>query len=317
MPRREWDQLVQPRRSRVRRLCGWLFCMVVLCTTASRATVPEVQRVRLGAELRRIREAEGLSGTSVAKELGWSQSKVSRVETGRFGASLGEVADLLNFYGVAEEVRAELLASVARSEGMPGVWVVRAGGHTRRQSEVQAIEARVRRIRQYQGLWIPGLLQSPDYAAAVARVKRLGEVRAFVERRQARQALVSTQSSVKYQAVIEEGALHRAPGHERSMLTGQLDLLLSAVDSGWADLRVRTASAASAFATGSFVMYDFRSGPPVVLEEAQTADLYLSDETDVAAYKRLFASLHKEALDQDASRELIESVRRHMASESI
>ena len=93
-------------------------CMVALCTTAWEGLVSEAARTHLGRELRRLREAEGLSGTAVAKELGWSQSKVSRVETGRFGASVAEVAELLAFYGVDEEVRAELLASVARAEGL-------------------------------------------------------------------------------------------------------------------------------------------------------------------------------------------------------
>lgn len=289
--------------------------IVALCTTAlwGPVPVPDPDRSRVGAELRRIREAEGLSGMSVAKELGWSQSKVSRVETGRFGASVGEVAELLNYFGVAEEVRAELLASVARSEGLEGAWVVRAGGHARRQSEVQAVEARVRLIRQYQTLWVPGLLQSAQYSAAVARANRLRQVARFVERRQERQSLVANEPNTKYQVVIEEEVLRRSPGKAQRILAGQLQHLLTAVESGWVDLRVRTPGDTSTFAIGSFVMYDFRAGPPVVLCEAQTADLYLSAEAEITAYTKLFASLHKEALDADASYELIKKVRRQLA----
>lgn len=76
----------------------------------------EVNAAR-GAELRALRESCGLSGVAAPAGAGRLQSKLSRVETGRFGASLTEVADLLDLYGAPEEVRAELLARVARWDG--------------------------------------------------------------------------------------------------------------------------------------------------------------------------------------------------------
>jgi transcriptional regulator with XRE-family HTH domain len=108
------------------------------CTHAWVA-VSDHDLMRLGGERRVPRERFGLPGTQVARRLGWSQSKVSRVETGRFGASLEELAALLDFYGVAEEVRAELLARVARRDGLASAWVARAGGPRRRQGEVGLI----------------------------------------------------------------------------------------------------------------------------------------------------------------------------------
>lgn len=269
--------------------------------------------LRVGGELRRIRERAGLSGSAVARDLGWSQSKVSRVETGRFGASLEEVAELLNFYGVAEEVRAELLASVARHEGMEGAWVVRAGGTKRRQAELATVEARVKGLSQYHALWFPGLLQSADYAAAIAKSGRFGPQGAFVERRLERQAVLKKQKGVKYRAVIEEHALTVSPG-AGSILPSQLEHVLEAIDTGFVDLRIRPRTAENAvFTAGSFVLYDFKSGPPVVLAEAQTADLYLSAEADVTAYKKLFSELQRDALDPQASRERVESARRRGA----
>lgn len=289
-------------------------CIFALCTTASRLLMAESSHLRVGGELRRIREQAGLSGSAVARDLGWSQSKVSRVETGRFGASLEEVAELLNFYGVAEEVRAELLASVARHEGMEGAWVVRAGGTKRRQAELATVESRLKGLSQYQSLWFPGLLQSADYAAAVAASGRFGPQGAFVERRLERQTVLKKQKGVKYRAVIEEHALTVSPG-AGSILPGQLEHVLDALDTGFVDLRVRPRTAENAvFTAGSFVLYDFKSGPPVVLAEAQTADLYLSAEADVTAYKKLFTELQRDALDPQASRELVESARRRGAS---
>jgi transcriptional regulator with XRE-family HTH domain len=290
--------------------------MVVLCITASGHVVADgASNARVGAELRRIREAAGLSGSAVARELGWSQSKVSRVETGRFGASIGEVSELLDFYGVAQEVRAELLSAVARVEGLEGSWVVRAGGSPRRQVEVQTVESRVRRIRQYQALWVPGLLQSPEYAAAVARAGNFGAVDTFVSTRLQRQVALTNGRGVRYDLVVEQDALIRAPGRERDVVPAQLDHLMAAVDGGRIDLRIRPTLDAKEFCTASFVLYDFREGPPVVLYEAHAADLYLSAAADVTAHERLFRNLQREALDRDASRTLIESMRRERASQ--
>lgn len=274
----------------------------------------ESAQARVGGELRRIRESAGLSGSAVARDLGWSQSKVSRVETGRFGASLEEVAELLNYYGVAEEVRADLLSSVARHEGMEGAWVVRGGGSKHRQAELATVETRVKRLSQYQALWFPGLLHSADYAAAIAASGRFGPQGAFVERRLERQAILKKQRGVKYHAVIEEHCLTISPGNA-SIMTGQLERVLEAIDSGFVDLRIRPHAAENAtFTAGSFVLYDFKVGPPVVLAEAQTAELYLSAEADVTAYKKLFAELQRDALDPTASRAVIESARRRGAS---
>lgn len=289
-------------------------CMLTLCITALSPQMPEATQIRVGEQLRRIRESAGLSGSAVARELGWSQSKVSRVETGRFGASLEEVAQLLNYYGVPEEVRAEILASVARHEGMEGAWVVRAGGSPRRQAEVATVESRVVGLSQYQALWFPGLLQSAEYAAAIAKSGGFGPQGAFVERRQQRQETLRARTDVSYRVVLEEQALTLSPGAGSVMAT-QLDHVLEAMDQGFVDLRIRSQDATNAvFASSSFVVYDFASGPPVVLAEAQTADLYLSAEADVAAYRGLFTRLQKNALGRKESRAAVESARRRLAS---
>ena len=290
-------------------------CMVVLCIGASEDFMADPgANARVGNELRRIREQAGLSGSAVARELGWSQSKVSRVETGRFGASIGEVAALLDYYGVAEEVRAEILSWVARDDGAQGAWVVRAGGPRRRQAEVGAVEARVKRLLQYQALWFPGLLQSPSYANAIAKAGHFPAPEGIAERRQERQEALRSRRKVAYQVVVEQGVLERSPG-SRETMHEQLTAVLDVVDEGFVDLRIRPEQGdRAAYAAGSFVFYDFAEGSPVVLVEAQTADLYLSSEGDVAAYRRLFRDLQRDALDKDASRLLLERTRRQLAS---
>jgi hypothetical protein len=289
-------------------------CMVVLCITALGDSMADVSsNARVGSELRRIRERAELSGSAVARELGWSQSKVSRVETGRFGASIGEVAALLDYYAVPEEVRAEILSWVARDDGGQGAWVVRAGGPRRRQAEVGAVEARVKRLIQYQAFVIPGLLQTPSYAAAVAKAGRFPSPKGIAERRQERQEAMRRRK-VTYQVVVEESVLVRSPGPSTTMQE-QLAAVLDAMDDGVVDLRVRPSHQESAsYTAGSFVLYDFLEGAPVVLVEAQTADLYLSSEADVTAYRRLFHDLQLDSLDGDSSRRIVEKARRQLAS---
>ena len=153
-------------------------------------------REALGSELRRMREVIGLSGMAVAAELQWSQSKVSRIEAGRLGVSLSDLSALLRTYGASEEVTAELLTMAAAGGGKAGAWIVQAGGTVRRQGEVAAIEARVHRIRQYSLTTVPGLLQSPAYTAAMARVGNFGDPAALVKARAARQSLLGSPAAL-------------------------------------------------------------------------------------------------------------------------
>jgi transcriptional regulator with XRE-family HTH domain len=257
--------------------------------------------IRLGGELRRIREAAGLSGSELARAIGWSQSKVSRVETGRFGASLAELAELLDFYQVPEEVRAELLARTARREGLEGAWVVRAGGPPRRQAELGTIESRVHRLRQYQATAVPGLLQTSRYAQAVAEAMGFEDVPSIAERRGERQAAFHRREDVRYEVVLDARALMRWPGGD-SVMIEQLEHL---IDLEWPSLDLRVLPArggAGALSMGGFLIYEFtESRPTVVLVESHSADLYLSSERDVTTYGDTFTRLQKDSLSPRAS----------------
>ncbi|MEU0269853.1 helix-turn-helix transcriptional regulator [Nocardioides sp. NPDC006303] len=270
--------------------------------------------VRLGAELRRFREDAGLSGSEVARALGWSQPKISRVETGRFAASLEEIATLLDYYGSPEEVRAELLATVARREGMAGAWVVRAGGTRRRQGEIQAVEQRVERLRQYQAVIVPGLLQTRAYARSVAEAMGFAESAAIAERRMARQEAFKASTPGRYEVVLDARALLRWAGG-RSVMIEQLQSLID-TDVNLVDLRILPlGSDAAAMTVGGFLVYEFSSDKPaVIMLESQTADTYLSDEVDVSAYGSVFDRLQKDALSVEASRQYLERSLRELRS---
>lgn len=125
---------------------------------------PIVRRHRLGTELRRLREAAGLTGGQVIRRVGWaSASKLSRLENGRSRPDLGDVLDLLDLYAPNPHVREELVA-ITRDAGDARRWLRSYPVMTRRQREYAELEAGSVQIREYGGLLIPGLLQTAEYA---------------------------------------------------------------------------------------------------------------------------------------------------------
>ncbi len=264
-----------------------------------------VQRQRVAAELKRIREALGVPGDEVAAALGWSQPKVSRIENARIAVSVRDLATLLHYYGVPEEVRAELLSVNADEEGYPGAWIVRAGGPTRRQGEVAAIETRVAVIRQYYPLMVPGQLQSPEYALAYTRAGGWPDPESIVSRRMQRQRLLGAADAPAYTALLDARAFLAGYGSVEVM-RGQIAHLRRRAELPNVEVRViPLGSPRTAGAMGPFTIYDFRAetSPPVVFLESQTADIYFSAAPDVDTYVSLFDRLARDALDRQASME--------------
>jgi transcriptional regulator with XRE-family HTH domain len=256
-------------------------------------------RVQVGAELRRIREETGLSGVQVAAALGWSQSKVSRIEGGRLRTTLNDLLAVLALYEVPEEVRAELLSVAVARDGLPGAWIVRAGGPSRRQGEVAAIEKRVKRIRQYAAVTVPGLLQCESYTRAIAIAGGFVDVEDIVTRRRARQEILDAASAPALDVVLDERSLQRWPG-DADVLDDQLLHLLRL--GALPNVRIRVLPNGPALgdcvSIGQFLMYDFRdpAAPAVVMLESQTADAYLSATEDLKAYSKLFDNLVRVSL---------------------
>ncbi|HEX6074588.1 MAG TPA: helix-turn-helix transcriptional regulator [Micromonosporaceae bacterium] len=272
-------------------------------------------RQRVAAELKRLRELAGESSPSVAAALGegWSQSKVSRIENGRIGVSVRDLAALLSFYGAPEDVKAELLTMTAEDLGHDGAWVVRGGGTPRRQGEVAAIETRVWRLRQYHPLMVPGLLQSPQYAEAIARLGGFDDPAGIVSRRMARQRALVGRGAPEYMAVLDARAFGYRPG-DQGLMREQIIYVCERANLPEVTLRVIPLGVEGvATAMVPFLLYDFRAemSPPVVMIETQSADLYLSSTTDVGLYTDLFERLTQRALDHDASVDYLMSLTDH------
>jgi transcriptional regulator with XRE-family HTH domain len=128
---------------------------------------PTVLRLLLGAQLRRLREARGISAHDAAQAIRGSESKISRIELGRNAVREIDIADLLTLYGITDKAEREQLLSLASRANQPGWW------HRYRDvlppwfQAYIGLEESAHSIRSYDVQFVPGLLQTEEYAAAV------------------------------------------------------------------------------------------------------------------------------------------------------
>jgi transcriptional regulator with XRE-family HTH domain len=267
------------------------------------ATDASAQRLRIGAELRRLREMAQLSGEYVARTLGWSQPKVSRIEAGRTAFTVKDVAGLLALYGVTDDVRAELLGATAEDTG-EGAWIVRAGGFPRRQGSIASLESVTKRIRHHQPVVLPGLLQTYEYARAVAKAAGAADPDGIAATRMRRQEMLTAKNAPKYEVVLDARALLLGVG-DADLIKSQIVALADRAESlRRLDLRVIPLGAVTAvFSTVGFTVYDFRAveSPSVAWIEAPTGDVYFSAPEDIERYAELFKALQGVALPPDLS----------------
>ncbi|REE98714.1 helix-turn-helix domain-containing protein [Thermomonospora umbrina] len=174
---------------------------------------PVVPRVLLGSRLRRLREEAGVTREAAGEEIRASGSKISRLELGRTGFKQRDVADLLSLYGVADEAERAVLLEMARQANGPAWWHAYAEVVPSWFQSYLSLEPAAAVIRTYEVQFVPGLLQTEEYARAVIRVGHPGAAAAEVERRvelrMRRQAILHRARPPHLWAVVDEAALRR------------------------------------------------------------------------------------------------------------
>jgi transcriptional regulator with XRE-family HTH domain len=269
-----------------------------------------VRSRQVAAELRLLREQAGLSGAEVAKRMGMSPSKISRIETGNSGLQIEDVAALLGLYQVPASTRDELLDLVRRSEERG--WWTRQPGLPQLWRSLIDFEAKATRVQNYEALFVPGLLQTAEYARAIIQgvepTISEAELDNLVASRMARQALLARASSPQFFAVIDEGALRRPVG-ERGVMHRQLQHLLGAMEQPHVTLRVvPLVAGAHAGLRGPFVILEFAEEPALVHVENHSTGLFLEEEADLAAYRVALGNILHAALATAATAELIAQI---------
>jgi len=142
-----------------------------------------VLRMLLGARLRRLREAAGLTPEKAGYEIRASRSKISRMETGRVGLKLRDIEDLLTLYGVADEKQRGQVVALARRSRKPEWWTQYTDVLPGWFETYLSLEPAATTIRSFVTQFVPGLFQTADYARAVTRLGHKSAPEAEIERR--------------------------------------------------------------------------------------------------------------------------------------
>src|SRR6266700_1724306 len=174
---------------------------------------PTVLRILLGSQLRRLRESKGITRAEAGYTIRASGSKISRLELGRVSFKERDVADLLTLYGVTDDGERQALLNLADKANSPGWWH-RYNDLLPSWFQVYVgLEDAATLIRTYEVQFIPGLLQTEDYARTVMSVGQAGAAAEEVERRVRlrtdRQRLLTRPGGPRLWAVIDEAALRR------------------------------------------------------------------------------------------------------------
>lgn len=272
---------------------------------------PTVRRRRLAAELRRLRERAGFIGEEVAARLGWSTSKLSRIETAKSGIKPEDLELLLGLYGLDEPHRSELKALAqephragrlkAISAGLPGV-----------HAEFLNVEAEAESVWNWEPQIVPGLLQTEGYARAVMAgwhsmfTAPPSEIERRVEARHLRQQVLQRDPPLQLSVVMDESVLYRKLG-DASVMRGQLQHIIEASQRPNIKVRILPLKNDHPVATVAFTYIKFPQLYEMPLDDIVTFEHLtdtgqIDDPDDTYKYGIVFKALEESSLDPDQSR---------------
>ncbi|WP_285570142.1 helix-turn-helix domain-containing protein [Actinoallomurus iriomotensis] len=288
--------------------------MEVGVETAQPAGGPTVLRRLLGAQLRRLRERQGITREEAGYAIRASGSKMSRLELGRVGFKERDVADLLTLYGVTDETDRESLLALAQDANSPGWWH-RYGDVLPGWFETYVgLEEAAALVRTYEVQFIPGLLQTEEYARAVISLGNSTapseEIEQRVSLRMTRQKLLTRGESPRLWAVVDEAALRRPIGG-RDVMRGQLERLIEATKLPGVILQVLPFRVGGHTAeAGAFSILRFPESdlPDVVYVEQLTSALYLDRRDDVDSYMEAMERLCVVSAHPDETAEILSRI---------
>jgi transcriptional regulator with XRE-family HTH domain len=277
---------------------------------------PPVRRRLLGASLRRLREGAGYTLDDAARILECDRSKISRIETGQRGIRPKELRELLTEYGV-EQRRADALLTIARQASQTGWWQFYSHVLDDAYQDFISLEASTQAMWTYEAQLVPGLLQTEDYARAIAAASLVAETQdqreQYVQARLTRQQILTRDAPLQFWAILSEGALRQMVGGPQVMNAQLRYLVEVATSRPNVNLQVLPfAAGAHAATSGPFVIMKFPEAPDlgVVYLEGQTGGIYLESADEVARYTLSFEHLRASALSTAATVRLIDEVAR-------
>jgi transcriptional regulator with XRE-family HTH domain len=273
---------------------------------------PYVRRLRLAAELRALRTEAGLTHEQLAKRIAQSRAQISRLENGHV-VDLDDVMKILDALGVDGD-RWTNIMTIAREAGERGWWESnRAMGE--RQALIADLEAGAQEIREFQMTFVPGLLQTAEFAQARVEAERLtGPIdyrpEKAVEARLGRQRMLRRPGGPTYEVILDEVAIRRCAAPPE-VVKAQLYALTATIN-GNPKVAVRILPVDAVIEDYSvprsaFSIYTFEDDldPTVVTVDTVTDDLLLTEPADVSLYEELYRRLRKATLPIDQGIDLM------------
>ncbi|ROP52460.1 helix-turn-helix protein [Streptomyces sp. PanSC9] len=274
-----------------------------------------VRRMLLGSQLRRLREARGITREAAGYSIRASESKISRMELGRVSFKTRDVEDLLTLYGITDEAERESLLSLAREANVAGWWHSYTDVLPTWFPTYVGLEGAASLLRAYEVQFVHGLLQTEEYARAVVRRGMKGASAADVERRVAlrleRQKHLLADNAPEFHVVLDEAALRRPYG-DREVMRGQLQHLIDLSERPNVRLQVMPFGfGGHSGESGAFTILSFPDADlsDVVYLEQLTSALYLDKREDVAQYEQALKELQQDSPGPDESRDLLRGLR--------
>lgn len=269
-----------------------------------------VRRMLVGAQLRRLREEKGITRAEAGYTIRASESKMSRLELGRVAFKERDVSDLLMLYGVTDPERRDAVLALLEDANRPGWWREYEDVMPGWFQNYVGLEAAARVLRTYETHFVPGLLQTSDYARAVLASITPPLTGRDLDRgvtlRVTRQNVLTRSDPLRVWAIMDEAALRREVGSP-AVHRGQLEHLLDLLERPNIALQVLPMSSGVHAGGGSFSLMRFNDPelPDVVYVEQLVSALYVDKLEHVERYTEVMDRLALASMTPEASADFI------------
>jgi transcriptional regulator with XRE-family HTH domain len=278
---------------------------------------PTARQARLGAELRKLREAAGITARDAGRLLGASQTQISHIESGRFGISEERLRRLAGHYACGDAALIGALGDMAGERGK-GWWEEFRGVVAPEGLDLAELESHAQHFRTFQVVHIPGHFQTEEHMRAMFRYTSNGWSREDLDahvafRLQRQQRVLFRAESPPFEVVIHEAALRFRVGG-RKVVRAQLERILEMIDLDQVMVRVVPFDNEDFAGAGHSMLY--LSGPVPQLDTVQIdtghGGVFLDAVPRLKVYRDRFDKVHGTALAVEDSRQLIGRIAREL-----
>jgi transcriptional regulator with XRE-family HTH domain len=266
-------------------------------------TSPLLLRRRLRTELLVARQKRELTQQQVAKAMDWSLSKMNRIEKAKSGISVNDLKVLLPYYGITDEERTDELVELARAARRPGWWRHYSDVASPELLELIDYESAASSVSQFETMFVPGILQTEEYALAVLQVfydENSGprKVAALVELRTKRRDLLTSENAPHFSFVLDESVIRRLVSSP-AVTSRQLEHLVNAAKLPNVTIQiVPFAAGLHPGMEGPFELVQFDDMPDenIAFVEGQGDTLITDDPHETKDFLKLFQRITEKSL---------------------